>query len=281
MALPVVAFGGTGGEADVRGNASRRFGPALAVGLIDDAYYDEPAEIIPWAVLDGVNRLIGADSVQLTEIDWTARSLVQQQFTVGDEHGYLGASRDLDTEQFFRFVADTNFRPHTYCMQRYAAGDLRAVARWSDFYTDLELAVQPAKVDYFWDVDRAVAVCLPAGRGRIRRLCLMREKCRDFTARHAMLLRVLRPHIHEVILHAEGRRAGVPMLTARKWQVLQLAGEGLSNAAIGQRLYISTKTVRKHMEHIFDRLGVRNRVAAAATALPHRPTMPPGPRPAT
>jgi hypothetical protein len=33
-------------------------------------------------------------------------------------------------------------------------------------------------------------------------------------------------------------------------------------------LYISVGTVRKHMEHIFDRTGVRSRSAAAAAALP-------------
>lgn len=241
------------------------------VGLIDDAYYDEPAEVIPWALLDGISRLIGADSVQLTELDFTERSLVQQQFAEGAAHLSFGPTRDRDTGHFFRFVADTDFRPHTYTMQMYSAGDLRAITRWSDFYTDLELANQPAKVDYFWDIERSVAACLPTSRGRIRWLCLMRERGRDFTDRDVTLLSVLRPHVHEIILDAQRRRAGVPCLTQREWEVLQLAGAGLSNATIAQRLFISPKTVRKHMEHIFDQLGVRNRVAAAATALPHRP----------
>jgi DNA-binding CsgD family transcriptional regulator len=249
--------------------------PAL-VRLIDDAYYDEPAEVIPWAVLDGITRLIGADGAQLTEIDWVERSLGQQQCAEDTAHLYLGRMRDPDVGQFFRFVADTDFRPHTYCMQMYTASDLRAITRWSDFYTDLELANQPAKVDYFWDVDRAVAMCLATGRGHIRWLCLMREHGSDFTDRGVMLLSVLRPHVHEIIMDAERRRAGVPRLTAREWEVLQLAGAGLSNAAIGQRLYISPKTVRKHMGHIFDHLGVRNRVTAAATTLPYRPFTPPG-----
>jgi DNA-binding CsgD family transcriptional regulator len=32
---------------------------------------------------------------------------------------------------------------------------------------------------------------------------------------------------------------------------------------------VSVSTVRKHMEHIFDRTGVRTRAAAAALVLPH------------
>jgi len=44
--------------------------------------------------------------------------------------------------------------------------------------------------------------------------------------------------------------------------------QGYSNAEIGRILIISVATVRKHMEHIFDRTGVRTRSAAAALALP-------------
>ena len=88
-----------------------------------------------------------------------------------------------------------------------------------------------------------------------------------------MLLTLLRPHLHEIYLDAERRRNGTPKLTAREWEILQLAGEGLTNAAIGTQLFISPATVRKHMEHIFETLGVHTRTEAAAIALPHRPTV--------
>jgi DNA-binding CsgD family transcriptional regulator len=53
--------------------------------------------------------------------------------------------------------------------------------------------------------------------------------------------------------------------------------QGYSNADIARILFISVSTVAKHMEHIFDRTGVRTRSAAAALALPQvRPlTQPP------
>jgi DNA-binding NarL/FixJ family response regulator len=57
------------------------------------------------------------------------------------------------------------------------------------------------------------------------------------------------------------------VITPREWEVLELAAEGLSNAQIADRLFTSVSTVRKHMEHIFDRTGVRTRGAAVARML--------------
>jgi len=50
--------------------------------------------------------------------------------------------------------------------------------------------------------------------------------------------------------------------------VLDLAAKGLSNADIAAQLVTSVSTVRKHMEHIFDRTGARTRGAAVARMLP-------------
>ena len=44
---------------------------------------------------------------------------------------------------------------------------------------------------------------------------------------------------------------------------------GRSAADIARMLFISVATVRKHMEHVFDRTRVRTRSAAAAIVLPH------------
>ena len=60
----------------------------------------------------------------------------------------------------------------------------------------------------------------------------------------------------------------MPHLSRREREVLQLTAQGHSNADIARILFISVATVAKHMEHIFDRTGVRNRSAAAALALP-------------
>jgi DNA-binding CsgD family transcriptional regulator len=53
-------------------------------------------------------------------------------------------------------------------------------------------------------------------------------------------------------------------LTAREVEVLALLRDGESNAAIGTRLFISPKTVDHHVSAILAKLGVSNRVEAAA-----------------
>ena len=57
-------------------------------------------------------------------------------------------------------------------------------------------------------------------------------------------------------------------LTKRELEILQLVAEGLSNEEIGQRIYISKKTVKTHLTNIFDKLQVNNRFKAALWIMP-------------
>ncbi|MFD6752556.1 helix-turn-helix transcriptional regulator [Micromonospora gifhornensis] len=59
-------------------------------------------------------------------------------------------------------------------------------------------------------------------------------------------------------------------LTAREREVLAAVAEGLTNREIGQRLYISERTIGVHVSHIFDKLQVRTRVQASAIFLRSR-----------
>jgi len=52
-------------------------------------------------------------------------------------------------------------------------------------------------------------------------------------------------------------------LTEREEEVLSLLREGLSNRQIGHTLWIAESTVKAHVRHIFEKLGVRSRTAAA------------------
>ena len=56
-------------------------------------------------------------------------------------------------------------------------------------------------------------------------------------------------------------------LSAREIQLLQFLAEGLSNKEIGTSLYISEATVKTHLVHIFQKLGVDTRTAAMTTAI--------------
>ena len=59
----------------------------------------------------------------------------------------------------------------------------------------------------------------------------------------------------------------MPELSEREKEILRLLGEGLSNAEIARRLYLSEGTVRNYTSAIFDKLGVSDRTQAALMAL--------------
>ena len=56
-------------------------------------------------------------------------------------------------------------------------------------------------------------------------------------------------------------------LSAREIEVLQLVARGASNKEVGKALHISTATVKTHLIHIYNKLGVADRTAAVTTAL--------------
>jgi DNA-binding CsgD family transcriptional regulator len=76
---------------------------------------------------------------------------------------------------------------------------------------------------------------------------------------------VLRAAGHQVTRRPE-RPAG---LTTREAEILALLARGMSNKQIAQRLHITPKTVGKHVEHIYLKIGVSSRAAASLFATEH------------
>jgi two-component system nitrate/nitrite response regulator NarL len=58
-----------------------------------------------------------------------------------------------------------------------------------------------------------------------------------------------------------------PVLSDRESETLKLVAEGLSAPDIGRRLHLSTGTVKTHLEHLYEKLGVSERAAAVAQAM--------------
>jgi len=56
-------------------------------------------------------------------------------------------------------------------------------------------------------------------------------------------------------------------LTRREVEVLQMLANGASNSRIAKALYIADKTVKNHLEHIYEKLGVESRTQAVAKAV--------------
>ncbi len=103
---------------------------------------------------------------------------------------------------------------------------------------------------------------------------------RDFEPSDIERLRALKPHVvaaHRVAMRLEelspaprgGEVIGLP-LTSRESEVLYWVAMGKTNDEVGEIIGARPMTVKKHLEHIYDKLGVPNRTAAAlrAQALP-------------
>lgn len=121
--------------------------------------------------------------------------------------------------------------------------------------------------------DLGVDMRLPGGS--LFQGCVIREE-RSFTERDRLLFTLLLPHLRAVLTlnpprpassgPASDRLVGLG-LTPREKEVLYWVSEGKTNADTATILNISPGTVRVHLERIYPKLGVENRLAASRVAL--------------
>jgi DNA-binding CsgD family transcriptional regulator len=143
----------------------------------------------------------------------------------------------------------------------------------SDFLTRRERR----KLEFYWyvwrplGIDDSLRVWLPAPTERARVIYLERGK-RDFTERDRAILELLRPSLIRAQQAAQARRrtetGPLSTLTRREREILEWIARGKTSREIAAILVVSPHTVRKHIEHVLEKLDVPTRSAAVARAFP-------------
>ena len=243
--------------------------------LIDSiADLDQPSESAD-LVLPGLTDLVGCDVVTYNEI--------------GVEPGQLGYYADypsgcLDPASITVFEAHLHEHP---LFVHYRATGTDEPAKISDLLTRQRFHRLGIYSEFFRHipVEDQIAFTLPsAGDDRIVAIALNRSR-EDFTDTDREVLSAIAGPLSNALRRARSRgRAhqamatagpgGLADLTDRELQVLRLAAEGRTNQAIARAIDVSPRTIAKHLEHIYRKLGVTNRAAAVYAAAAPAPAGP-------
>jgi DNA-binding CsgD family transcriptional regulator len=228
--------------------------------LLEAGKHDHSGEGMPSSVLEGAYRLIPCDNVSFNEFDDQKRLTYQDS-----QYGQLNEDSDSTDDVFWLHYWDC-----LPCCYPSLHSDQRSVTMVSDFYTDRQFHDTGMYADYLHPVgfEHEMMLCLRAPVGRSRRLIFFRGAGSNFSERDRLLLSLLRPHLDELYQRREFSRRGPQSLTSRQRELLRLVAAGYTNSEIATRLYLSPTTVRKHLENIFQRLGVASRTAAVTLAFP-------------
>lgn len=85
-----------------------------------------------------------------------------------------------------------------------------------------------------------------------------------FTDDEMRMLRLLQPHVDAAVGRALTGRSGEELLTQRELEILGYIRGGRSTQDIAAALWLSPRTVRKHLENVYAKLGVHSRAEAVA-----------------
>jgi DNA-binding CsgD family transcriptional regulator len=243
------------------------------LGEVSELDFDQP---FPAAVLARLADVVPCATIAYEEIEPDARRTVAH---VGI-HGAIEADDDEDALYWV-------LGPCPIVQHRILTSGLAAL-RLSDVIDRRRYHELPIYRDYFASarIEYMIDVGLPAGPGRSRSLILMRRAGDgDFSERDLAVLEILRPHLARLEAAAALRRrlseslltrdedaepGPYSQLTAREREVVALVAEGKTNAQIASQLWVAPSTVKKHLEHVYEKLGVGRRTAAAAFLHPVR-----------
>ena len=137
------------------------------------------------------------------------------------EHWYSAETGfDVPDDWFSEWWADP------LCSYPQRTGDLTSVVITHRLHPHDEAENATRRLKFGHDVQTHMMLSLPAPPGLVRRILFARREWPGFDERDRQVVALLRPHVQEIWLDAERRRAGVPELTNREWEVLALVGSG-------------------------------------------------------
>ena len=233
------------------------------VGDVAGLEFDEP---YPVDVVARMQDLVRCDDITYQDLDLNA-----QRF-----YAVVGPDDEVDDadELYWRVgpCPISDYRTRTGDLRTVTMSDLIDRRRYHDLPIFREY-FRPAGLDHMIDLG------LPAVLPRQRSFILFREAgAGDFSERDRAVLEMLRPHLYRLEAYAALRRQlsealrtqeivaepdPYAKLTSREREIVELVAEGKTNAQIAVQLWVAPSTVKKHLEHIYSKLGVGRRTAAA------------------
>jgi DNA-binding NarL/FixJ family response regulator len=122
----------------------------------------------------------------------------------------------------------------------------------------------------FADDDEVLAALRAGARGYLTKDASAEEVARAIrhvADGHADLDPAIQRRLLELVPNQVGRpQSSVDGLTDREAEVLRLIASGLSNAEIAAQLVVSESTIKTHVNHVFAKIGVRDRAQAVTYA---------------
>jgi DNA-binding CsgD family transcriptional regulator len=234
----------------------------LMADVLDEARHDTLGGVPPVSLLGGLMRLVRCDHASFSELDLVTRRSLAEQETPYDD-GWGGVPLDDQMDAYWRWR-----HQHLQCLRVSQTRSVPEATQLLDFMSARELARLPIYSEFLRPFKSILSVALPTAPSRTRVFQLFREDAKPFTDQDMTTLRLMGPHLYVLYRNAAAQRREPVRLTARELDVMRCVAYGLETAQIAEQLVVSPSTVRKHLENVFQRLGVSSRLAAVARVFP-------------